>query len=111
MPGSFPACVRPRPLTLSGHFIPQMASAAAQTANSVAIVPSHGDPDGSKFKAYQEMYEYSIKKPEEFWAKEAMVRTTSQDLLKLHWTLPLTVRHCRSAFRGSDPLMPSSQAL
>ena len=42
--------------------------------NSVQIVPSNGDPDGTKFKEYQAMYQYSITRPEEFWAKEAMER-------------------------------------
>ena len=49
-------------------------SGAAATANSVEIVPSHGDADGSKMKEYEAMYQYSITRPEEFWAKEAMVR-------------------------------------
>ena len=41
--------------------------------SAVPIVPSNGDPDGSRFKEYEAMYKYSITRPEEFWAKEAMV--------------------------------------
>lgn len=45
---------------------------AAETANSVQIVPSKGDPDGSKFKAYETMYNYSIHNPEvRAWAPSA----------------------------------------
>eukprot|EP01052_Picozoa_sp_SAG31_P009011 SAG31_NODE_465_length_15313_cov_10.762390_9_plen_417_part_00 len=46
----------------------------AEVADAVQIVPSKGDPDGSKFKAYQTMYNYSIHQPEEFWSKEAIER-------------------------------------
>lgn len=41
----------------------------AEVAASVEIVPSKGDADGSRLKEYEAMYQYSITRPEEFWAK------------------------------------------
>ena len=41
----------------------------AEVADSVSIVPSKGDADGSKFKAYETMYNYSIHNPEEVRAR------------------------------------------
>ena len=41
----------------------------AEVAASVEIVPSKGDADGSRMKEYEAMYQYSITRPEEFWAK------------------------------------------
>jgi hypothetical protein len=53
---------------------------AAEKA-AVAVIPSNGDPDGSRFKEYEAMYQYSITRPEEFWAKEAMVNKRAPRLL------------------------------
>ncbi len=41
----------------------------AEVAASVEIVPSKGDPEGTRMKEYEAMYQYSITRPEEFWAK------------------------------------------
>jgi hypothetical protein len=68
-----PHLLHPRPLQNS---VPMAAEKAA-----VAVIPSNGDPDGSRFKEYEAMYQYSITRPEEFWAKEAMVNKRAPRLL------------------------------
>ena len=96
---SNPTPPAPRKASMSGADAAVLSGAAA-TANSVEIVPSHGDADGSKMKEYEAMYQYSITRPEEFWAKEAMVRPLAACLAPPDAPAPARAAPPRVGFPG-----------